>query len=320
MASSWNSVLKRMNWMPVWRKISRLRHRAKRLLHDAFGVRVAVVARVAQQRAAAAEQGEVDAPGVDADAVDAAVLGRALRSASSISPYSRSTSQCRVSSVRTGAVGEAVDDLERRAVRRRTGRGGRGRSRPRGRRRAILRRWQVTAWFTLLMARRGRYSGMKHRTMISVFSVSVCVASSLDDYAMARRYVHGAGRRRHRRRGLPRHRQAAAGQPQRQPLPPARPARPHRLINARLWNAGEPLFRSFDDRRLPARQGQGAALPGRAADHPQPPRTRRAEHRSSSADFLPHTEQDVSKLLRAAARDACASSATRTCGPWPSAS
>ena len=33
-------------------------------------------------------------------------------------------------------------------------------------------------------------------------------------------------------------------------------------ISARLWNAGEQLFRSFRGRRFLAHQGQGAALPG----------------------------------------------------------
>ena len=71
--------------MPVWRKSSGGRHRVKRRLHDAFGVRIAVVARVAEQRAAAAEQGEIDAPGVDADAVDAAELAGTFRRVASIS-------------------------------------------------------------------------------------------------------------------------------------------------------------------------------------------------------------------------------------------
>ena len=49
----------------------------------AFGVRIAVVARVAEQRVAAAQQGEVDAPGIDAECVDAAEIGRALLQSSS---------------------------------------------------------------------------------------------------------------------------------------------------------------------------------------------------------------------------------------------
>ena len=106
-------MLKRMNWMPVWRKISARGTRGEGLVHDALGVRVAVVARVAQQRAVAAEQGEIDAPGVDADAVDAPHLAAAMRRPCSISLYRRSTSQCSVSSVRDGAVGEAVHHLQR---------------------------------------------------------------------------------------------------------------------------------------------------------------------------------------------------------------
>ena len=39
-------------------------------------MRVAVVARVAEQGAAAAQQGEIDAPGIDAERVDAAEARR----------------------------------------------------------------------------------------------------------------------------------------------------------------------------------------------------------------------------------------------------
>src|SRR5262249_11985209 len=41
---------------------------------DVFGVRIAVVARIAEQRAVAAEQGEIHAPGVHADARQFAML------------------------------------------------------------------------------------------------------------------------------------------------------------------------------------------------------------------------------------------------------
>src|SRR5258708_6624739 len=48
----------------------------KSQVHRAFGMWVAVVARVAEQCPAAAEQREVNAPGVDAKAIDAAELSR----------------------------------------------------------------------------------------------------------------------------------------------------------------------------------------------------------------------------------------------------
>jgi len=61
--------------MPVRRKISSRLTRAKGGLHDALGVRVAVVPRVAQQRSVLAQQREIDAPGVDADAIDLSLAG-----------------------------------------------------------------------------------------------------------------------------------------------------------------------------------------------------------------------------------------------------
>ena len=54
-------------------------------------------------------------------------------------------------------------------------------------------------------------------------------------------------------------------------------------ISARLWNAGEHLFRSFDDGDFLLVQGQGAALPGRPADDPQPHRARARRKRSTLA-------------------------------------
>ena len=67
-------------------------------------------------------------------------------------------------------------------------------------------------------------------------------------------------------------------------------------ISARLWNAGEHLFRSFEEGDFPPRQGQGAAVPGLAADDPHPPRPA-SGRQVDLADFLPHTEQDVGKLF-----------------------
>ncbi len=53
------------------------RHPRERLFHDGLRMRIAVVAGVAQQRAVAAQQGEIDTPGIDAESVEWAVLARA---------------------------------------------------------------------------------------------------------------------------------------------------------------------------------------------------------------------------------------------------
>ncbi len=66
-------------------------------------------------------------------------------------------------------------------------------------------------------------------------------------------------------------------------------------INARLWNAGEHLFRSFDTGDFVLIKGkvqlfQGALQVILSNVEKQP------VERVDLADFLPHTEQDVSKL------------------------
>ena len=60
------------------------RHASKGLLHDAFGMRIAVVAGIAQQTAVASQQREIDAPGIDAQAVQTAVEAAVKRRVSSI--------------------------------------------------------------------------------------------------------------------------------------------------------------------------------------------------------------------------------------------
>ena len=81
-----------------------------------FGVRIAVVAGIAEQRAAAAQQREIDAPGIDAEAVDAAVLRRALaqgRQHFAVEPQHVPVQRIEGAD---GAVGEAVDDFELEAL------------------------------------------------------------------------------------------------------------------------------------------------------------------------------------------------------------
>ena len=99
-----------------------------------FGVRIAIVARIAQQRAVAAEQGEVDAPGIDADAVDAAMLRRALRSV--VQHFAVEAQHVPVQRVERAHRRRWRSDAPLRAAgaRRRRGRARRGRSRRRDRR------------------------------------------------------------------------------------------------------------------------------------------------------------------------------------------
>jgi hypothetical protein len=81
-------------------------------LHRPFGVRVAVVARVAEQRAAAAEQGEVDAPRIHPHAIDP------LRGPQGGKDLGVQTEDVPVQGVERPhrAVGEAVDDVERQPL------------------------------------------------------------------------------------------------------------------------------------------------------------------------------------------------------------
>src|SRR6202790_2186574 len=73
-------------------------------------------------------------------------------------------------------------------------------------------------------------------------------------------------------------------------------------IGARLWNAGEPLFRSFDSGDFLLVKGKVQLFQGALQmilSHVE----KVPETRVDLGDFLPHTEQDVSKLyerLRAA--------------------
>ena len=100
-----------MNWMPVWRKISARGTLAKACSMTPFGVRVAVVARVAEQRAVAAEQGEIDAPGVDADAASSCRRARQAPCAGPRASRSYEPQHVPVQRVERAhrAVGEAVD-------------------------------------------------------------------------------------------------------------------------------------------------------------------------------------------------------------------
>ena len=67
-------------------------------------------------------------------------------------------------------------------------------------------------------------------------------------------------------------------------------------ISARLWNAGEPLFRSFDSGDFLLIKGKVQLFQGslqiilNGFD-------RVPSQKISLADFLPHTDKDVSKLL-----------------------
>jgi 3'-5' exoribonuclease len=67
-------------------------------------------------------------------------------------------------------------------------------------------------------------------------------------------------------------------------------------ISARLWNAGEQLFRSFDVGDFLLARGKVQLFQGALQvilSHIE----RREAEKVELADFLPHTEQDVSKLL-----------------------
>jgi 3'-5' exoribonuclease len=67
-------------------------------------------------------------------------------------------------------------------------------------------------------------------------------------------------------------------------------------INARLWNAGEPLFRSFDVGDFLVVKGKVQLFQG-ALQMILSHIDRVEAEKVELADFLPHTEQDVSKLL-----------------------
>ena len=112
-ASNWNSELKRMNWMPVWPKMLAASDPGEGGLHDAFGVRIAIVARIAQQGAVAAQQGEIHAPGVDADAVDRRRALPAHRR-SAVEHFGVEVQHVPVQRVQGahGPVGEAVKDFQ----------------------------------------------------------------------------------------------------------------------------------------------------------------------------------------------------------------
>ncbi|MFO0842400.1 MAG: HD domain-containing protein [Gemmataceae bacterium] len=66
-------------------------------------------------------------------------------------------------------------------------------------------------------------------------------------------------------------------------------------INARLWNAGEPLFRSFEAGDFVVAKGKVQLFQG-ALQIILNAVTRHPAEKIDLADFLPHTDQDVSKL------------------------
>ena len=90
--------------------------------------------------------------------------------------------------------------------------------------------------------------------------------------------------------------QATAGQPQRQPVSAAGAARPHRRRSAPgSGTRGEHLFRSFEDGDFLLVKGKVQLFQGALQmilSHLDRVDTDKVE----LADFLPHTEQDVSKL------------------------
>jgi 3'-5' exoribonuclease len=66
-------------------------------------------------------------------------------------------------------------------------------------------------------------------------------------------------------------------------------------IGARLWNVGEPLFRSFEEGDFLRVKGKVQLFQGALQiilSHLERVETEKVE----LADFLPHTEQDVNKL------------------------
>src|SRR5579871_6248261 len=67
-------------------------------------------------------------------------------------------------------------------------------------------------------------------------------------------------------------------------------------ISARLWNAGEPLFRSFEAGDFLLVKGKVQLFQG-ALQMILSGLERVAPERVELADFLPHTEQDVAKLF-----------------------
>ena len=128
-----------------------------------------------------------------------------------------------------------------------------------------------------------------------------------------------ARQRRLRRRGLPRRRQAAPGQPPGQPLPP--PGAP-RQVRQRRGPALERQRGAGPDlraRRLPPRPGQDPGLPGGLAGHPLAHRGGRPATRSSPRTSCPRARR-TSPSSPPGSASCSSASATPTSGPWPSAS
>src|SRR5437660_3321141 len=67
-------------------------------------------------------------------------------------------------------------------------------------------------------------------------------------------------------------------------------------ISARLWNAGEPLFRSFEDGDFALAKGKVQLFQG-SLQVILSQINRVEADKIEMADFLPHTDQNVSKLF-----------------------
>ena len=90
-------------------------------------------------------------------------------------------------------------------------------------------------------------------------------------------------------------------------------------ISARLWNAGDHVFRWFDNGDFVHADGKVQLFQGALQvilNHLERAEAQKVE----LADFLPQTEQDIGQADGAAPRLPRSGSATRTCGRWPSAS
>ncbi len=94
----------------------RPRHALERLVHDRFGMRIAIMARIAEQCTATTEQREIDAPGIDTQRIDASALGnRLVETDEHLSPQVQYVPVQRVQGAH-GPVLKAVDDFETEAL------------------------------------------------------------------------------------------------------------------------------------------------------------------------------------------------------------
>ena len=120
------------------------------------------------------------------------------------------------------------------------------------------------------------------------------------------------------RPGVCRRRQAAAAQPQREPLSPGGPFRPHRLDRRPDVERQRSALQVVRQRRLRSRRGHGPALPRGHADH----RHEAAQGRSGRGRrgrFRAPAGRGRRQAGAAAGRNAPRHGRSRACKRWPSA-